>query len=203
MLFAGQDCIWGRGSINGFPQIYLGIAADNEDIDAGENHLAYVGTAGGPTEGPTGTLHAESGVPIGPCFQDNPFNCDDITGYGSGLFDYASGTAVGLAGCISADPVCTDNTAQFQRDLIALYPWLTGGVIAVDETAWGSGPRSNVGETGSASGVRRSSSCTAAPAEQCLGAILGAMLVALIYLLDCSRVLRSSSPIRCSSDCRS
>jgi len=151
MLFSGQDYIYGRGNIAGFPQIYLGILAINEDINFSDTDITYTGVAGGPMDGLAGALHAEATAPIGPCFDANPFFSDDVTSFGGELADYNSmptnvngqcGTAwdVGAFKTVftTVDFACTDNTAQFQAAATAMYLWLTGAATPVEQSSWGS-----------------------------------------------------------------
>jgi hypothetical protein len=149
LYFSGQDYIWGRGNITGFPQLYLGIAAIVEDVNFGDTNVDYTGVTGGAMEGLSGSLVMDELTP--PCDGANPFYTDDITPFFDGLADFTSAPSGETGQCGTTYDVvayktifttlefgCTDNTGQFQRDVAAIWDWLAGGAVPVEDTTWGS-----------------------------------------------------------------
>ncbi|MGD8396067.1 MAG: hypothetical protein PVF43_11385 [Candidatus Eiseniibacteriota bacterium] len=148
MLFIAQDYLYARGNASGFPQIYLGVAAYTDDINADDTDVAYTGVAGGPLDGLSGNLHAETGGV--PCFESNPFFTDDIVPLMLGLADYTSmpSNVSGQVGStVDLGPVkvvfgtidfgCTSDATQFARDAGALYDYVAGGAVPVEDASWG------------------------------------------------------------------
>jgi hypothetical protein len=145
ILFSGQDYLYARGNGGGFPVTYLGVASHVDDINFGDNALSYTGVPGGAMAGLSGNLAADGN----PCWSTpNTFYTDDILPSQVGLMDWSSASANGQGGTTYANGpyrsvfsvvelACTGNTAQFHRDIGAIYEYLRGGVTPVQSTSWG------------------------------------------------------------------
>jgi hypothetical protein len=146
MLFSGQDYLFARGNGNGFPQIYLGIAAYVDDVNFGDTDITFSGTAAGAMAGLNGSLTINGA----PCWiTANQFFTDDITPFGATLATYNSqpqningqcGTSwdVGAFRTVftSLEFACGP-TAQFNADVASIYNYLQGAQTSVEPATWG------------------------------------------------------------------
>jgi hypothetical protein len=134
LFLIGQDYIYQRGSYAGFPTDTFGIGYVYEDANYGDTFLEYVGTAGGPIDGLSG-----SGSD---CFGGvNQFFTDDITPTTTGLATWTSatwgpaegGAVLNKAAFSTVEFACMNNLNAVVAGLLGLC----GGPVPTQETTWG------------------------------------------------------------------
>jgi hypothetical protein len=150
LFLSGQDYLWARGNGAGFPATRLGVASYTDDINFGDNSIAYGGVPGGAMDGLAGIL--SSAPNTAPCWAVTPntFYTDQINPSQIGLMDYASfpSNVVGNDGTTYAagayrtvfatvEVACTTDQAQFYAAVASIYNYLVGGVTPVEPSSWG------------------------------------------------------------------
>lgn len=133
----GQDYLYQRGSLAGFPMTYLGIAGAFEDANYNDaSMMNWAGTAGGPIASLNGSMF--------PCFASNPWFTDEIYPASQGLVTWYSdlygpaegGSVYGKAVFSAVEFGCDDQTAL--NSVVAGLLGVCGGVVPTQNETWGS-----------------------------------------------------------------
>jgi hypothetical protein len=132
----GQDYLYQRGSLAGFPTTHLGIAGAFEDANYNDpDTMNYDGTAGGPLEGISGSML--------PCFTANPWFTDEIYPLTQGLVTWdtplygpAEGGSVFNKAVFSAVEFGCDDAGALNAAVAGLLS-VCGGVVATEDASWG------------------------------------------------------------------
>jgi hypothetical protein len=91
----GQDYLYARGDVTGFPQTVLGLSEVRQDVAMNSWIIDWSGTPGGMLDGTSGSVLA--------CFAGNGFYTDDVTPRIWGMAEWTDELgASGQAGCTAS-----------------------------------------------------------------------------------------------------
>jgi hypothetical protein len=138
IIFVGQDYIYSRGGIFGFPSDWLGVVYANEDLNYGDEELWWDGTPGGPLDGYVGQY-------ISACFASNPFFTDEIGPAGDGVCWWTSlqvpfpveGGSATMTSIFSVVEFGCMMQAEIDAVVYDMIVWL-GMPTPAETTTWGS-----------------------------------------------------------------
>jgi hypothetical protein len=104
----GQDYLYARGGIEGFPQDYLGVVDAYQDANFGDTYLTWVGSPGGPLDGYSGEMTSDG-------WPSNDFYTDEIVPAEFGVMTWES-AMYGPAEGGSAGPNYIFSTVEWSFD---------------------------------------------------------------------------------------
>jgi hypothetical protein len=139
VVVIGQDWLWQRGYITGFPQSHLGLDDAFQDANFGDVFLEYWGSVGGPLEGVVAGM-------MEPCWEANSFYTDVIFPAYMPLVTWVSALwGPDEGGCVSGTHYGALSAVNFECDLanvnlvVATLLADVCGIspVATQETSWG------------------------------------------------------------------
>jgi hypothetical protein len=129
----GQDYLYSRGYITGFPMTVLGLAGVTQDVAWSTTLIDWEGDAGGPLDGLVGQIPA--------CFAANGFFTDDVAPATQGLAYWSDETGMaGEAGCVGTGAGLSTLEFACGGDVGAVaarFFEFCGGPVPVEESSWG------------------------------------------------------------------